>query len=298
MLTWKIWTALRHPQRTDPLLRLNLSQRREFPIQVNGVLFLWLFSCSGLGFCWSIAFNWMPLIVLMGLIFANTGISLLLAVNVGSSIAREKETNRFDLVGVLPNGAFGASWAMSLAKLYGSRRFTWTHFIIRLFFSILFLTLLCALLITLFVLRSDLNPNLNAASASNQQLLFTLVYAFTFVVIFYTDHIQSVVSAVLTGILIAATGRTQGEVRIRVAGIFLAGQVIIYALTALLAFTVLPVFLRFFGPFSVWSAIIVGFVTTLFFYALRELTIRALWSQTIYWLNVDQIEKNFFAAKA
>ena len=99
MLTWKLWRGLRQPPFKHPLYQ-EVIGRPAAPMAASLGCVVVLIA---------------PFVLLPALLFLSTAYGLRWAMQIASTIAREHETRRYELVALSPEGAFGVSRAIMSA---------------------------------------------------------------------------------------------------------------------------------------------------------------------------------------
>lgn len=294
LMTWQLWRSFNRPPRHHPLFRYVVTHPKGESPKVASLFFMWMFLCSGFGFCWTVTFDWLPTLILLGLLFANTTYSLLWALKISRTIVDEQQQRRYDLLAALPTGKLGTSWAMSMGCLHRQASFTWIPFFVRLFTTIGFFTLVGALSVTLFILN---NAELSEASYNaNYDIIPLMVAGIGLVILFYIDHLYSVVTAILLGMIAPIDIRNRSEALMRTLAGFLLVQLPTYLFCWLIVVTLLPPVLASMGIDIVSATIIETVLAIVLFIALREATTRWLWYYLMRQLNVshDEIERIVF----
>lgn len=286
MIAHKIWHAFNQPPRHDPLFAYIVTQRRNTNLGVSSSFFMWLFIVTGLGFCWTVTFDWLPTLVLLALIFANTTYSALWSLSICRTIVSEQAQRRYDVLATLPLGRFGTSWAMGMGTLHRRRSFTWIPFLVRLFSMVLMITLVGALAITGLALQNTETTRLSYES--NFAAIPLVIAAMGVVVVFYFDHLYSVVIGILLGMIAPIDVRNTTEATLRAFGAFMVTQMVTYTLGWFVVLVFLPQILQ--GVDRI-PATLVQVVAGLLLYALlREITLRYLWRYLRRQLNAGRIE--------
>lgn len=288
MISFRIWQALHHPPRKHPLFRLILLQaQREVPRPTN-VFFMWMMFITGFAFCWTAIYDWLAMFFVVGLLMLNTVYSVLWSTAISGAIVDEKEQNRYDLLAAMPVGTFGISWAMGTGSLHRRSSFMWVPFFIRLGVLITMITLFVVLAITLFVLEHDTIRS--ASYTANFDLIPLIIRGFGLVIVFYIDHVYSVIQAMLVAMAAPVDVLSGVEARLRTFLGFLALQAVIYGMSGLFALDILPRIFRFFGWLSIEALIVQTVLGVIFFVVLREAITIRLWRWLTRELNAEPRE--------
>jgi hypothetical protein len=300
MMTRKLWRALHNPLEWNPVYRRALSmQPFKSPKRPGGwIVFVYLASCCGLSVVGS--FGWLPVAVVATILLGNTLYALSWATTISGGIARERETNTYDLLCLSPSGALVTSWALCTAQVHRTQVFKVVYFAVRLVCITGMLALAIALLIPLSVLQgfgrggSHLSP---VGMESTLSLFYTFLYALSVVIIFFADHIQSMVLASLVGIVTPSYARPGTESRFRSMVTFLALQLVAYGMSTFITLFLFVMYqvLGVNGWFSNLSLAAVGVVT---FFLVREGVIRSFWKRVVKQLNTDDSELDLITSES
>lgn len=189
MLSFKLWRALQNPPRHHPLYQHVLSHASKDSTRLALGFFMWFFMIATFIFIFAILFDWLLYLVLAIFILLNTIYALRWVLRIATSLVEEKEANRYDLLAALPIGSLGTSWAMSTGIVHQRSSFRFMPQLI-LTISIVTFCMLCGLSTFLGVFLHS--------SSSDQSFLANLdvvqlgIASIPFVIIFYFDHIYSV----------------------------------------------------------------------------------------------------------
>jgi hypothetical protein len=288
MLIWRLWAMLRQPPRSHPLFQRILRHNAGEPPRMTSTFFLWMFTCLSITFCpISLPMNgWIPLVLFGLLLLLNTAISLYWAVNISQTILEEQEHRRYDLLAALPTGSSGVSWAMSTGYLHRQKLFIWLPALMRAIGAVLVCVLIGAMIFTVVVLRQ--NNMGNTAFLSNQALVPLIVRGFFAVCLLYGDHLYSIVTSVLIGMIAPVEVLTLAEARLRAVWWFGTLQLVFYLLwlapTLLLSVDLSP-----------GGVLLHGLMSILFYVVLREWLLRWLWRRWLHLANADMARLPVFA---
>lgn len=288
MISLRLWRALNHPPRNHPLFKyILLRTHREIP-QPTNTFFLWMATFSGIGFCWTAIYDWMATILVLAVLCINTAYSMLWMNSITRTIVDEKEQRRFDLLAALPPGAFGTTWAMCTGSLHRRSSFVWVPFLIRVSSVIMLMTLVSALLITLFFISNDTLAAV--AYDANFDVLPLIIAGIGLVIAFYIDHLYSMVTATIVGMLASIDVLYTYEARLRAILGFIAVQIFTYGVSAFVALGVMPVVLRFASVPQPGASVLQVMVTLIVFVVIRESSTRYLWAVAVRALNAEPRE--------
>lgn len=288
MLTWKLWNALNRPPTTHPLYqrtqRAPLTKRRPLPVLVLGT---YLLACCTVSLLASIGLQWLPVLAALALAFGNTVYSAVCAVNISGTIARERETNTYDLLCLSPMGALVVSWVLCTGRLFRTPTFRRLHFGIRLLVIVIGLTLGLTLVVPLLIAAHY------EAQVANTELFSALLVGVTLTIVFYLDHIQSAVVGSLIGMMSPTFIRHGTESRLRAVGSFLLWQLLSHGLAGAVGFVFLPALYSVLRLNSWLAEATLAVLAVALFYGLREGIIRRLWARLMERLNADEAELDF-----
>ncbi len=289
MLGWRLWAALRRPPRSYPLFQRLLRRNAGEPPRMTSTFFLWMFTCLSITFCpISLPMNgWIPMLFFGLLLLLNSGVSLYWAVNISHTLLEEQEQRRYDLLAALPAGSSGVSWAMSTGYLHQQRLFMWLPVLLRAVLIVVVCVLAGAMIFTVVVLRQ--NNMGNTAFLSNQALVPLIVRGFFGVCLLYCDHLYSIVTGVLTGMMAPVEVLTLAEARLRAFLWFVALQVAFYVLW------LSPTLLLLTNEAPPMLALLHGLMSATAYFTLRELLLRWLWRRWLRLANAEMLRLPVFA---
>ncbi len=288
MISWKLWQAINHPPIQHPLFNYTVLIKGEQPPRFASGVFIWVLMSAALFFFWSTIFRWMLLALLLMALLLNTLHSLRWSLRISRTISDEKEQRRFDLLATLPTGMLGSSWAICMGCLHRRGSFRWMPSLVRSLAIAGLLMLLVFALMTSAVI--DNGQMSQVARATNRETLHLALLSAGFVLAFYIDHIYSVLTAILIGILSAVRSPSGDEAHTRAGLIFMALQLLLYALSAGVALLVFPWLLNLLPLNSVLAILVTVGAGLVFFVGLREWLVRRLWRYLIQIHNAERRE--------
>ena len=265
MLTWYLWQALYNPPQDNPLFQRAVTAQsvKEGSIHKLGIFAMYWLACIALTLVWPLLITNAPTLLVILIAAGNTIYGTAWAASISATIARERETDTYDLLCLLPPGAPGADWILSTACLYRSSLFRQLRLLVRILATALMGALIAAMLIpAVFALTPG---DLQALSPS---LFLALVYGLTAGAGFYIDHVQSLVLGNVVGMLVSTYTPNRLNARLLAAGLFVLLKLLVYLLVLTLGFEILDGRLE-----SVTLPLVRLFV----FYVLHEAVIAALW---------------------
>ena len=269
MLTWTLWRALRKPPFAHPLYQ-QIIGRPASPMAAS-------LSC--------VVVLVAPLLLLPALLFLSTVYGLRWAMQIASAIAVERETGRFDLLALAPDGAFGVSRAIMSAYLHRHESLSQIQsvggWILRLAFMLTILLALTSLAEP--ILTTDYAPNVNEA--------IMVLYVVTMVAAIYIDHLQSIVIGLLVGMGLSTFAPRRLDASMGALLSYLLLQVAAYVVIVLIGFTLIPALL---GAIPApYNTILLALLRLATLYLVRELLIRWLWSVVVRQTNAAASELEF-----
>jgi hypothetical protein len=288
MISRQLWRALNNPPRHHPLFQYVLTHAKREEPKVTPGFFMWAFMCSSLTFFWTIVLDWVPYLLLGLLILLNTVYALRWVLRISATIVAEKEQRRYDLLASLPIGLLGTSWAISTGCVHRRSSFRWMPYLILLgTFSVgcmlsLFITMTVAIIESHALGGQDAIGNLN--------LMQLGIMGLASMIVFYFDHIYSILTAVLIGQIVTIDLNNSAEAQIRALLGFLALQFSLYVLIYGIVMVALPkiwVFLGFSGLGMIASIAIIGIGL---YILIRELLVKFLWQFLSQSLDADEKE--------
>ncbi len=261
MITRRLWRAFSQPPISKPLFERVVLNAAFSPALRS----LWWnnLAIQGQVWLWSLVFildvRALPLMLLSGTFYGA-----LWAVGVSGTILHERSTGTYDLLCLTPEGTFGVNWTICLGCLHQGDAFrhvnsqeAWT---IRLM-------LMIPLIITGNLALNRLLTNSPVA----------LIWMAVLVLLFYLDHIQSIIMGTLFGLMAPQTSASSDTRLWAVAGLILA-QVLSYG--AFLSLILLSPLLNFPPALSPLIALAA-------FFSLRECIIYVQIRSTRYLFNAS-----------
>lgn len=286
MVTPLLWRALKHPPATHPLFRRTVI----LPVRASAHYLSWanfvINIVIGLSrYAPTLLFLMMPVILLpLGLTYG-----LDCALRVGNAIGREYEQNTYYLLALSPPGPLAAMWTLCASALYRNHDFMRLRDIVRG-------TLTSGLVGSLAVAAILLVMNSQVFTIYAQPAAMTLTDLANFLMILgavYAEYIQSLVLGVLVGLLVSTLTRTRLDASLWAFGLYLLLQGLVYVLTLLLGFTLLPLLfdaLHISGDFTRAG---ISLLRLLIFCGVREIFIIAMWRVLLERLNITRPELDY-----
>lgn len=304
MTSWKLWVALQNPPALNPVFRRTANVEYHFSLcfaAFNRFRRLAVACLSLLTVLMVITYPQYALlfilIVPMSIFFILLVVPILLVIGsnlmgmiwsslVSTSIVRERERGTYDLLCLLPDGIWGANWAIGSGCIYRGAFFDLLQLGVRTLALFGFVILGIMFIITL---------GIAASSASHDDLLraiSTLIDMTAIMIGYYVHYVQSMVFSPLTGMLTATYSRSQFDARLYAPIFFLALQIGSYVLTFLIAFRILPDIYEHFILTNSLAYLTLPFVQLAIFYGIREGILLGVWMLVKQELNVRFSEFN------
>jgi hypothetical protein len=247
MMTRRVWGAFRRPPLKHPLFDRLVTSAPFSP----SLRPLWWnnLAIQGQIWMWSLLFvldvRALPLMAFSGALYGA-----LWAAGISGAILQERSSGTYDLLCLTPEGSFGVNWAICIGCLHQGEA-------LRQVISQEVWTIRLMLMIPLIITA---NLALNRALTNSPAALWWMLAV---VVIFYLDHIQSIIIGALFG-LIAPQVTTPGDARLWA----IAGTL----LTQLLSYGLL-VGIALLNPLGALTPAAAPLLAILAFFGLREVII-------------------------
>jgi hypothetical protein len=289
MISWKIWSILRNPSFSHPLFRRTLIKRTavihepdyysiplvnaRFVIELLAAMFI----CSAM---LSPIFLLLAAIALL-LILNGTGYSLFWAVKTSGLIAQEREHQTYDLYCVSPEGALGVNWAICAGFLHRNGRLEQIHNLVR---GLLAMALIMAGIVALVLFSNATQDYVNPFARDEiERSSILLVHVVTVIAIIYIDHIHSIVLGSLISIIVPTYAQRKIDSQFGTFIFYVSLQIGTYLLAWLVGLVILPFIYA--GSTSGTAQISLAILQVGTFYAIREITIYALWQHLVHRLE-------------
>ncbi|GAB5490727.1 MAG: hypothetical protein Phog2KO_09420 [Phototrophicaceae bacterium] len=301
MISLKLWHALSKPPRQHPLFQYVLADsKREKPGVTSGFV-VWVLMLASFMFVWAVIFKPVMGIILALFVALNSIYATRWVLRISRIILEEKQSRRFDLLASLPIGLLGTSWALSTGAVHQRSSFRWLPYLILMVVIIAFIAL-CGLITVTFALLEQLSNN-EAALMANLDFVRIGIQIIPFVILFYIDHIYSILTAIILGQIATIDIANIAEGQVRALLGFLAIQVMTYLIAFLISIVGLPYLFNLFGFTGVGHLVLSAVIGIAVFVSMREWTTYLLWSFLTHALEADVDEKNlvlkpFYEAEA
>lgn len=300
MITWRLWRAFKNPPTANPIFRRMTSPT--YDDLTNWPPLIQDFIIQGLIWFWSLLFA-IDMRALFLMVFSGTLYGAIWSVSICGRITAERDTGTFDLLCLAPSGTLGTIWAICTGCLHRHQAFSqvnsqeaWTVRII------LFIPLIISAHIVFRRATSTL----------------TIIWIIALVVVFYLDHVQSIILGSLFGSLAPHYAPTRLDSRLWALAGFMGVQIASYLLL-LVSIVALMVLSQQLGimewnfnlptnwetplnkmphPLSKWHGdLLVPIISVVIFYATREYILYGLWHTLIDRLNAVPTELDFMVSQ-
>ena len=294
MLSWSLWQTIKNPPMGHPIFqRASIEQPLEMPwIISRRVVRLLQFLLGTLALIVLMQNPQLILLVFMGSAFfvlfiivtplflplAILAYGTYLAATISSVISTEIEAHTYTLLCVSPGGSLNINWIIGSGVLHRGQLFEWLNAAIR---SVLIIALLGMLIVVVIILSLAISVLSGNEVPAFPDALRTSIELFAMLGIFYSGYTQSLVLAVIAGVLVPHHNIKKRDTQPTAAVSFLALQLGSYLAAFLI---IVSISNRFYGH-SMGSDLLLPPLYFIIIYGTRELIIRWLWHQLIYRLN-------------
>jgi hypothetical protein len=288
LMTWKLWRMLKNPPRNHPLfIRMSKAQAAPLPRHINiaamSILVVMIcFVTAVIPPLLSVAL-FLPMLFV---VFNGSVYGLVWAARVSRTIVHEHEQRTFEILSIVPDGAFGSSWAICAGCIHRSASFDKLRL-----FSLEEFALAWVVSLILSAGKWQLYINTFQENALLFPIFVLLIYSLLLVLTFYFNNIHSVIIGVLVGIGMPIYVRSRLDAQVWAVGIYLLIQIVTYLLTWILGGVFLPMVL----PTGIASEVLSAFLSLGIFLVIRETVIALLWRGLVFQLNSDtnEIQQSF-----
>jgi hypothetical protein len=296
MLSWSLWKTIKNPPMGHPIFqRASIEQSMALPRIANRpTIRLAQFLLGVLATIVLIQNPQLILLVFMGSAFLVLFILVaplllpvvvlaygaFLAAAISALINAEKEAHTYSLLCVSPGGSLSINWIIGSGVMHRGQAIEWLHAAIR---TALIIALFGVLVIAGIIVALAVSMLFGNDVQGFSEAVRTSIELFSMLGIFYSGYMQSLVLAVIVGVLIPHYNIKGRDAQPTAAVAYLALQSGTY-LTALLM--IISLNNRFHGH-SMEGDLLLPPLYFIITYGIREVTIRWLWYQLIYRLNAN-----------
>jgi hypothetical protein len=274
MTTWRLWHALKSPPSTHPIFQRMISPYYD---DMNWALMAQNVLIQGQIWFWSLIFV-LDTRALLLMMFSGTVYGLIWSAIVSGTIAIEREYRMYDLLSLSPSGMLGISWAICTGCLHRNQTFEQVNsqeaWSIRI---ILFIPLV-------------ISANVLLGRAFSNPGTLTIFWLAAFLIVFYLDHVQSIILGSLLGVLAPHYSPSRFDSRLWACVGFLLIQLSTYLALVLTSAIILPTIYRAFTISGWYADISLPVLSIAVFYFTREVIIGRLWNRVTEQLNAAPIE--------
>jgi hypothetical protein len=283
LTSWMLWDALKNPPYRHALYRRTIESSLRLPRWYNERVLPTVYFMLAMGLCPCFMVvsavlarpGWLVIAALLLVVLSGTRYGLIWSLQVGEFIARERERSTFDMLGIAPDGALGASWMICVACMYRDQKFRDLETQHSIFTRV---ALLALAMLTLLILC-------NLFNAGDVDYLSIPIAAAALVAIYYFDHIHSVILGGLIGMLIPTYASARNDSRLLTVSSFIVLQATTYVVSWIFAFFVLPGVFDAIGIYGAVASLLQAIMSVGLFYLIRESIITILWLKLTEQLN-------------
>ncbi|MGB7338245.1 MAG: hypothetical protein WBC91_05070 [Phototrophicaceae bacterium] len=288
MISLKLWRALSKPPRRHPLFQyVLLDAKREQPRITSGFV-IWAMMFATIIFTFSIILRPVAWVILGLFMALNSIYAARWVLRIARTLTHEKETHRYDLFAALPVGLLGTSWALSTGALHRRSSFRWIPYLVLVIAIVTFIAL-CGLSTVTLTLIDTLSDS-DKAFVENLAFARGGIAALPFIILFYIDHVYSILTAIVFGQLATVDIKNTADGQIRALFGFLTIQILTYVATAGLVIVIIPNVFTVLDVNSVQPLIVLSVIGIIIFIALREAIVFTLWQMLTRLLDADNKE--------
>lgn len=280
-LTWQLWNALRFPMRRHPIFNhaRTPSDSSDVPSPfwrwlgrialVCVILFAMMFPVPTLMTSIGFAIG-LPLLLIL---FNGTALGIILVTGISKTIASAQKSTRFELMSVSAEGALGVSWLLATGTIH---RRNWLKVIYRLVKWVVMLVLVLLALAIFMLLLGTITSESELLRQQQLNVLRDVINMSLLVAVLWLDHVQSIVIAIVLGIVLPTIIRVEVQLVSMATMIYLIIQCCTY-LAIFVVYRLIDIILSgLWGDMFIIS-IAVTFISIMTFYLTREAIIGVLW---------------------
>lgn len=288
MISLKLWRALSKPPRRHPLFQyVLLDAKREQPRITSGFV-IWAMMFATIIFTFSIILRPVSWVILALFIALNSIYAARWVLRIARTLTHEKETRRYDLLASLPVGLLGTSWALSTGAVHRRSSFRWIPYLVMVVAIVTFVALCSLSTITLTLI--DTLSDSDKAFVQNLAFARGGIAALPFIILFYIDHVYSILTAIVFGQLATVDVKNTADGQIRALFGFLSIQILTYVVSFGLILFIIPNIFTALDISNVQMLVTLSFIGIIVFIVLREATVFALWQFLTRLLDADHKE--------
>jgi hypothetical protein len=282
MTTWRLWHALRSPPSEHPIFQRMVSPYYD---DIQWVMVAQNVLIQGQIWFWSLIFVFDTRALIL-MILSGTLYGMIWSIIVSGTIAIEREYRMYDLLCLSPSGKLGISWAICMGCLHRNR--TFEHVNSQESWSIRII-LFIPLVISANVLLGRMFSNPGSITA---------IWLVAFLIVFYLDHVQSIIFGSLLGVLAPHYASNRFDSRLWACTGFLLVQCSSYLALFVTSAFLLPTLYKAVGIGGWYADISLPILSVAAFYFLREVIMARLWHLLIEQLNAAPIDLDLMFEQA
>lgn len=289
IISWKIWSAIQHPPRANPLFQRVYRQREN--VRLHRSLGVLLFVAALLLGYRAIELHltiisllfWLTPGLLLGIIGGSVAIyGLTLALAVSGALNRAHEQKIYELLCLAPPGEMAATWAISTGSLTRKKTLDWFYRVVQLVAGLAISGLVLGLAILLLALL--LAGNDEHVAQLNQPAL-EVTHLLVMLLACYGGVIQAISASVLVGMLVPTFFPDTAFNHIYSIGVYLVLQALGILLAVLVGLFILPAFYELIRWNGWLAEASLSVLRLLVFFAIQESINRTLWRTLTKRLN-------------
>ena len=296
-LTWQLWNALRFPMRRHPIF--NYARKLNIANEKPSLRLRLLQGLAIISVLLFVIFLPVPAIItalglvlglpLLLIVFNGTVLGTVLVTGIASTIASAQRDNRFELMSISLEGGLGVSWLLATGAIH---RRNWHKTIYRLVKWVVMLILVLLGLAIFMLLIGTVTGESDMLRQQQANVLRDVINISLIVAVLWLDHIQSLVIALVLGIVIPTIIRTELQLRTIVTIIYLIIQFCTY-LAIFILYRLIDIILTGIWANSFITTIAITILSILALYFMREAIISALWRLMLkqYDASIDEYQR-------
>jgi hypothetical protein len=272
-MTWRLWRAFNNPPASHPIFKRITDETYEDEIELVSLLQRILI--QGQIWLWPLLFM-LNMRALLLMVFSGTLYGAVWSIRISGTIADEHKKGRYDLLCLSPTGAVGAVWAICTGCLHQDKAFEQINS--REAWSIRLLLFIPVVISVPFLIRQIFSVALTT----------TFIGIVAVMIVFYLDHVQSILFGSLFGVMASYYAPNPLDQRLWALAGFLAVQITSYLVPAVLIFLIFPMTYRLMNGWFVELG--VPLITVFSFYLPREIIMSQLWRLLVKHLSGTSAE--------
>jgi hypothetical protein len=275
-MTWRLWRAFKNPPSDHPLFKRMINETYEDQIELVSLLQRILI--QGQVWLWPLLFM-LNMRALILMIFSGTLYGAVWSIRISGMIAAERKNGRYDLLCLSPVGAVGVAWAICTGCLHQDKAFEQINS--REAWSIRLILFIPVVISVPFIIRQFFSISLST----------TFIGIIAVMLVFYLDHVQSILFGSLFGVMASYYAPNPLDQRLWAMAGFLSLQIASYLVPTVLVFLIFPMTYRYMNGWLIEASIPV--VSVLSFYLPREIILTHLWNLLAKQLTGTPAELDF-----